>query len=111
MTYVVTEACSKCIYMVCVEVCPVDCFYEGKSMLVLYPEQCIDYGVCLTECPVDAILQDSEGGLAKWLELNTQHARVWPNITSKGEVPPDVIRWLGAIHRFELFNPLTGKGI
>ncbi len=28
MTYIVNEACIKCKYMDCVEVCPVDCFYE-----------------------------------------------------------------------------------
>ena len=34
MTYVVTEACIKCKFMDCVEVCPVDCFYEGENTLV-----------------------------------------------------------------------------
>jgi len=111
MTYVVTEACIKCKYMDCVEVCPVDCFYEGKNMLVIHPERCIDCGVCVTECPIDVILQDSEGGLEKWLELNAQYARVWPNIRSKGEVLPDANRWSGPIHKFELFSPLPGKGI
>ena len=38
MTYVVTEACIKCKYTDCVEVCPVDCFYEGENMLVIHPE-------------------------------------------------------------------------
>ena len=46
MTYVVTEACIKCKYTDCVEVCPVDCFYEGENMLVINPEECIDCGVC-----------------------------------------------------------------
>ena len=46
MTYVVTEACIKCKYMDCVEVCPVDCFYEGDNMLVIHPDECIDCGVC-----------------------------------------------------------------
>lgn len=31
MTYVVTENCIKCKYQDCVEVCPVDCFYEGET--------------------------------------------------------------------------------
>ena len=35
MTYVVTENCIKCKYTDCVEVCPVDCFYEGENMLVI----------------------------------------------------------------------------
>ena len=32
-------------YTDCVEVCPVDCFYEGENMLVIDPDQCIDCGV------------------------------------------------------------------
>jgi NAD-dependent dihydropyrimidine dehydrogenase PreA subunit len=50
MTYVVTDNCIKCKYMDCVEVCPVDCFYEGENMLVIHPEECIDCGVCEPEC-------------------------------------------------------------
>ena len=45
MTYVVTDACIRCKYMDCVEVCPVDCFYEGENMLVINPNECIDCGV------------------------------------------------------------------
>jgi Fe-S-cluster-containing hydrogenase component 2 len=67
--------------MDCVEVCPVDCFYEGENMLVIHPDECIDCGVCEPECPVDAIKPDTEPGLEKWLEINTQYAQVWPNIT------------------------------
>ncbi len=44
MTYVVMDACIKCKYMDCVEVCPVDCFYEGDNMLVIHPDECIDCG-------------------------------------------------------------------
>ena len=58
MTYVVTEDCIKCKYTDCVEVCPVDCFYEGENMLVINPDECIDCGVCEPECPNTAI---SEG--------------------------------------------------
>jgi ferredoxin len=28
--------------MDCVDVCPVDCFYEGENMLVIHPDECID---------------------------------------------------------------------
>ena len=45
MTYVVNESCIKCKLMDCVEVCPVDCFYEGENMLVIHPDECIDCGV------------------------------------------------------------------
>ena len=59
MTYVVNESCIKCKLMDCVEVCPVDCFYEGENMLVIHPDECIDCGVCEPECPVDAIKPDT----------------------------------------------------
>ena len=89
MTYVVTDACIRCKYMDCVEVCPVDCFYEGENMLVINPNECIDCGVCEPECPAEAILPDTEGGLEQWLELNTSFSAQWPNITRKGEAPAD----------------------
>lgn len=60
MTYVVTESCIKCKYTDCVEVCPVDCFYEGPNFLVINPDECIDCGVCVPECPVEAIVADNE---------------------------------------------------
>jgi ferredoxin len=68
MTYVVTEACIKCKYLDCVEVCPVDCFYEGENMLVIHPDECIDCGVCEPECPAEAIVPDSESVAEKWIE-------------------------------------------
>ena len=52
MTYLVNDKCIKCKHTDCVEVCPVDCFYEGKNMLVIKPDECIDCGVCEPECPV-----------------------------------------------------------
>ncbi len=89
MTYVVNEKCIKCKYTDCVEVCPVDCFYEGENMLVIHPDECIDCGVCEPECPVDAIKPDTEPGLEKWLELNRKFSESWPNITSKKEALAD----------------------
>ena len=83
MTYVVTEACIRCKYMDCVEVCPVDCFYEGENMLVIHPDECIDCGVCEPECPVDAIIPDSETEAERWVEVNRDYAAAWPNITRK----------------------------
>jgi pyruvate carboxylase len=45
MTYVVIDNCIACKYTDCVEVCPVDCFYEGENMLVIHPDECIDCGI------------------------------------------------------------------
>lgn len=93
MTYIVTENCIKCKYMDCVEVCPVDCFYEGENMLVIHPDECIDCGVCEPECPAEAILPDTEDGQEEWLEINVKYSAEWPNITAKGESPGDADDW------------------
>jgi ferredoxin len=110
MTYVVTEACIKCKYMDCVEVCPVDCFYVGENMLVIHPDECIDCGVCEPECPPEAIKPDTESGMEQWLEVNRQYAEAWPNITRKGEPPSDADKWKGVPDKFpKLFSPEPGK--
>jgi ferredoxin len=110
MTYVVGENCIKCKLMDCVEVCPVDCFYEGENMLVIHPDECIDCGVCEPECPVEAIKPDTEPGLEKWLELNAEYSKVWPNITVKKEPPPDHKDWEGVPDKIKLFSPEPGTG-
>jgi len=111
MTFVVTEKCIKCKYMDCVEVCPVDCFYEGENMLVIHPDECIDCGVCEPECPAEAIFADTEPGLDKWLTLNAEYAAVWPNIAVKREPPPDAADFDGVPDKFDkYFSPNPGEG-
>lgn len=106
MTFVVTEACIKCKYTDCVEVCPVDCFYEGENMLVIDPETCIDCGVCEPECPIDAIVPDTLGGLEKWVELNREYAQIWPNITRKKDPLPDADIWKDKSNKYpDHFSP------
>ena len=99
MTYLVTDACVRCKYMDCVEVCPVDCFYVGETFLVINPSECIDCGVCEPECPVDAIVPGPDDADGKWLAINTHYASLWPNITIKGEPPEDR----------EAFRDVSGK--
>ena len=111
MTYVVTEACIRCKYMDCVEVCPVDCFYEGENMLVINPNECIDCGVCEPECPAEAIVPDTEAGLEKMLELNAAYSSEWPNITRKKDSPPDADEHKGEDGKFEkYFSAAPGEG-
>ena len=88
MVYVVTDKCIKCKYTDCVEVCPVDCFYEGKNMLVINLEECISCGVCESECPISAIKPGSEK-LIKWLEINKKYSEIWSNIKEKKEAMPN----------------------
>jgi len=111
MTYIVNEKCIKCKYTDCVEVCPVDCFYEGENMLVIHPDECIDCGVCEPECPVDAIKPDTEPGLEKWLELNRKFSETWPNITSQKEAMPDAEAHKDEADKYDkYFSPEPGQG-
>ena len=95
MTFIVGESCIKCKLGDCVEVCPVDCFYEGPNMLVIDPDECIDCALCEPECPVDAIFADDEipEGQEKFLELNQELSRIWPVITHAPTPPPDADDW------------------
>jgi ferredoxin len=93
MTYLVVDNCIKCKHMDCVEVCPVDCFYEGENMLVINPDECIDCGVCEAEC--------------------LKYSLIWPNITSyrPEDVPEDAKEWDGIENKFETeFSEAPGKG-
>jgi ferredoxin len=90
MTHVVTEACIKCKYTDCVDVCPVDCFREGPNFLVIDPDECIDCAVCIPECPVNAIYaeEDVPDGQKIFIELNAELTAGWPSITkTKGSLP------------------------
>lgn len=42
----------------CVDVCPVDCIYEGNRKLYINPNECIDCGACESVCPVQAVSPD-----------------------------------------------------
>ena len=111
MAHVVTSKCLGCKFTDCVEVCPVDCFYEGENMLVIHPDECIDCGVCEPECPADAIKPDTEPNLEKWMELNRQYSESWPNITAKKPALPDADSLKDETGKFEkYFSPNPGLG-
>lgn len=95
MTYVVGEQCIQCKHTDCVEVCPVDCFYEGPNMLVIHPDECIDCALCVIECPVDAIFsaEDLPQQEQPFLVLNAELAEVWPNTSAMTEALPDATNW------------------
>jgi ferredoxin len=116
MTYVVAEACIKCKYTDCVDVCPVSCFYEGENFLVINPSECIDCCACESECPVHAIFADhdcpdnqkfyleinavfsgdkkpAEADTTNWpahlvTAIQSADFKVWPNIPQKKDALP-----------------------
>lgn len=95
MSFLVTEACIKCKYTDCVEVCPVDCFYEGPNFLVINPDECIDCALCEPECPVDAIISEDDltDDNREYLALNERLSKKWPNITEMKAAPDDADQW------------------
>jgi ferredoxin len=98
MTHLVTENCIKCKHTDCVVVCPVDCFYEGPNFLVINPDECIDCGVCIPECPINAIVPDDDTSLSNeqrvfWHDLNARLSQKWPNINRRKPALPDAEEW------------------
>ena len=89
--------------------CTVDCFYEGENILVIHPDERIDCGVCEPECPVDAIKPGTEPGLEKWLSVNAEFSKIWPNIVAKKEPPADAKEWESMPGKYEkYFSPKPG---
>ena len=111
MTFVVTDICIRCKYTDCVEVCPVDCFYEGENMLVIHPDECIDCGVCEPECPVDAIVPDTNAKASAFLQLNRDYAVKWPNITRAKAPMPEAEKFKTTPNKYpEHFSAAPGDG-
>lgn len=111
MTFVVTDVCINCKYTDCVEVCPVDCFYEGENMLVIHPDECIDCGVCEPECPVEAIVPDSDPKGEAFLEINRKYSEQWPVLTQKKDPLPDAEKHESEEDKFDkYFSPNPGEG-
>jgi ferredoxin len=95
MTFVVGENCIKCKHTDCVEVCPVDCFYEGPNILVIHPDECIDCALCVPKCPVNAIFAEDDlpADQNEFLQLNAELAAIWPNIMKMKAAPSDAEQW------------------
>ncbi|MDQ3265816.1 MAG: ferredoxin family protein [Myxococcota bacterium] len=107
MAYVVADPCIKCKYTDCVEVCPVNCFYEANNFLVIHPDECIDCGACEPVCPTKAIFPESDLP-DKWKEyqqLNNDLSRKLPNITEKREALPEAEEFKTVENKRQLLDP------
>jgi ferredoxin len=98
MTFVVTDNCKGCRFTDCVAVCPVECFHGDDEMLYIDPEECIDCGACVPECPVEAIYDEAQlpDDKSQWLQINADKAKDLPVVAEKGDPLP------GAEERKEL---------
>lgn len=90
MTFVVTSNCQRCRFTDCVSVCPVECFHGDAEMLYIDPDECIDCGACVPECPVEAIYDETElpEELQAWTEINKNKAPDLPSVTETSEPLP-----------------------
>ena len=106
MTFVVTDNCVKCKYTDCVEVCPVDCFYEGPEFLVIHPDECIDCGLCEPECPIEAIFADDElpENQIEFIEINAKLADVYENITEAKDPLPEADEFKDVNEKIQFLN-------
>ena len=129
MSFIIAEPCVGTCDTACVEVCPVDCIHgpydkEGRGeeakvdgfvpkdsdSLYIDPEECIDCGACEPECPVEAILSDTEDGIERWAEINRKYSEIWPNINEKKEAPADAEKWHNVEDKFNKhFSEKPGK--
>lgn len=104
MAYVVGDACVRCKYTDCVEVCPVDdCFREGANFLVIDPETCIDCTLCVPECPAEAIfaLDDVPDDQQEYIKINAELAKIWPGINDAKEPLEDADDWVDVTDKIQ----------
>src|SRR5210317_143677 len=106
MTYIVNDKCIKCKYTDCVDVCPVDCFYEGPNFLVIHPDECIDCALCEPECPAQAIKHEDDLLPQEdiYYKLNAELSELWPNIRSRKAPLTDAEDWNGKSDKLALLE-------
>jgi len=95
MAFVVTESCIQCVYTDCVSVCPTDCFRIGPNFMVIDPTECVDCAACVSECPVNAIVQDDDlpQHQRHFIQLNAELSQQWRTITKRIAPMPDAEQW------------------
>ena len=77
MSFIIGNKCVSVCDTACVQACPVDCIHgpiekdnageEVKTLdsieglqLYINPDECIDCGACIPECPVEAVYESEE---------------------------------------------------
>jgi ferredoxin len=64
--------------------------------LAINPDECIDCGVCIPECPVDAIFAEGDipqDEFDKWEKINGELSVKWTSITKMKPALPDAEEW------------------
>ncbi len=92
MTYIVTETCICCKYTQCVKVCPTNCFKEGTNFLVIDQNECIECGLCQTECPINAIKINIDA-TTQYININNYFSKKLKKITEQKNKLPYANIW------------------
>lgn len=79
-------------------------------MLVIHPDECIDCGVCEPECPIEAIIPDTDDRAEKFIELNRDLSEQWPNITRKKDPLPEAEEFKDVENKMDLLSNEPGEG-
>ena len=83
MTYVIAQPCVDLKDRACVDECPVDCIYEGKRMLYIHPDECVDCGACEPVCPVEAIYYEDDTP-EQWKDYYDANVHFFDDLGSPG---------------------------
>ena len=83
MTYVIAQPCVDLLDKACIEECPVDCIYEGKRMLYIHPDECVDCGACEPVCPVEAIFYEDDTP-EQWKDYYKANVEFFDDLGSPG---------------------------
>jgi NAD-dependent dihydropyrimidine dehydrogenase PreA subunit len=83
VTYVIAQPCVDVKDRACVDECPVDCIYEGKRMLYIHPDECVDCGACEPVCPVEAIFYEDDVP-EQWKDYYAANVNFFDDLGSPG---------------------------
>ncbi|MDH2414371.1 ferredoxin family protein [Nocardioides sp. CER19] len=88
MSYIIGADCIDVLDRSCIDVCPVDCIYEGDRKSYINPHECIDCGACEVECPTAAVFVDRKARKDPDLAVFMEDSRAFFELPLPGRDEP-----------------------